>query len=386
MKTLNIVIFFTVFFAIYGVVNYYLYVRGLQALPADTPWRSWYTPLVVFLALSFIAGRFLERAWLSPVSSALVWIGSYWLAAMLYFLLAVLLLDLLRGAHALIPFFPEWITSQYERVKLLTAISIVGVVAVVLIVGSINACQPRTRALEMTLHKEANGGNPLRIVMASDIHLGTIIGQGRFDRIVATINALEPDLVLFPGDLVDEDLTPVIRQNLGESLRAVRAKLGVFAATGNHEYIGGVEEACAYLQEHGITVLRDSLVRLENGLQIIGREDRSIRQFTGKERKSLEELMRTADRNAPIILMDHQPIGLDEAERNGVDIQLSGHTHHGQLWPFNHVTEAIYELSWGYLQREETHFIVSTGVGTWGPPVRTGNRPEVVILTVRFSS
>jgi predicted MPP superfamily phosphohydrolase len=225
--------------------------------------------------------------------------------------------------------------------------------------------------------------NTLRIVAASDIHLGTIIGRKRLRSIVDRINSLEPDVVLLPGDIVDEDLAPVIRENLGETLRSIRSNQGVFAVTGNHEHIGGAGPACAYLAEHGITMLRDSVARLEGGIYIVGREDRSSAGFGGRKRKTLESLMADVDTAYPVVLMDHQPFGLEEAAGKGIDLQLSGHTHHGQLWPLNKITEAVYELSWGETVKGETHFYVSSGVGTWGPPVRTGNRPEIVLIRLR---
>jgi predicted MPP superfamily phosphohydrolase len=220
--------------------------------------------------------------------------------------------------------------------------------------------------------------------MASDIHLGTIIGRKQFGQIVSMINERDPDLVLFPGDILDEDPAPVIHDNLGGLLRSIRSRYGVLAITGNHEYIGGVEVACRFLAEHGIRVLRDQSVRLGDFLHVIGREDRSIERFTGKPRKPLAELMRDVDRRLPVILMDHQPFALEEAVRNGVDLQLSGHTHHGQMWPLNLVTKMIYEISWGYIRKENTQFYVSSGVGTWGPPVRIGNRPEIVEINLHF--
>jgi hypothetical protein len=224
----------------------------------------------------------------------------------------------------------------------------------------------------------------MNVVVASDIHLGTIVCKSKLERIVDRINALEPDLVLLPGDVVDEDIGPVIRNNLGETLRKIRSKFGVVAITGNHEYIGGVEPACTYLVEHGITMLRDSSITINDSVIIVGREDISIRGFTGKIRKPLKELMSDVDKSYPIILMDHQPFHLEEAEANGADLQLSGHTHHGQLWPFNFITKKVYELSWGYKKKGNTHYYVSCGVGTWGPPVRTGNRPEIVSLRLKF--
>ena len=131
-------------------------------------------------------------------------------------------------------------------------------------------------------------------------------------------------------------------------------------------------------------MLRDTWVKIGDSLYVVGREDISIRGFTGKKRKPLPELMAEVDKSYPIILMDHQPFRLEEAEINGVDLQLSGHTHHGQLWPFNFITKKVYELSWGYKKKGSTHYYVSCGVGTWGPPIRTGNRPEIINIKLRF--
>ena len=198
------------------------------------------------------------------------------------------------------------------------------------------------------------------------------------ERFTSTLAEENPDLVLLPGDVFDEDIGPVIKENLGETLRTIKSKHGVIAITGNHEYIGGEEAACRYLRDHGITVLRDSSIRIDGLCTVVGREDISIRQFAGKQRKSLDDLMKDVDTSLPIILLDHQPFHLEEAEDHGVDLQLSGHTHHGQLWPFNYVSSRIFEVSWGYKKKGNTHVYVSCGVGTWGPPVRTGNTPEIV--------
>jgi predicted MPP superfamily phosphohydrolase len=178
----------------------------------------------------------------------------------------------------------------------------------------------------------------------------------------------------------------VIRQNLGETLRQIKSKYGIYGITGNHEYIGGVDAACKYLTEHSVVMLRDSVVKIADAFTIVGREDISIRQFDGKKRKPLVELMKDVDKSLPIILMDHQPIHLNESAEQGADLQLSGHTHNGQLWPFNYIADAVYEVSWGYIQKGKTHIYVSCGVGTWGPPMRTGNRPEVVNVKLKFEN
>jgi predicted MPP superfamily phosphohydrolase len=379
---INFIIFFGIFFTVYGLVNLYLLVRGWQSIPQGSSLRVPYLIFFLFVSLSFIAGRFLENIWMSAVSNLLIWIGSFWLAAMLYLFLAIVLIDLLRLINHWLPFFPAWVTQCPLQAKQWTALGVIGVTVILLIAGHLNTLTPRIRTLDITLPKKMDGLKTLNIVVASDIHLGTLVGRARLERIVAQINELKPDLILLPGDIVDEDLAPVIGQNMGESLTKLKAPWGVFAITGNHEYIGGVEEACRYLEDHGVTLLRDAVVRVNDTLTLVGREDRSISRFSGKKRKSLAQLMDRVDRNGWVILMDHQPFQLEEGESNGIDLQLSGHTHHGQLWPLNFVTEMVYELSWGYKKKNGTHIYVSCGVGTWGPPVRLGNRPEIVNIRI----
>jgi uncharacterized protein len=379
---LNFIIFFSIFFTVYGLVNLYILVRGWQSLPPGASLKASYLILFLFVSLSFIVGRFIENIWLSAASDILIWIGSFWLAAMLYLFLAIVLIDVLRLINHWLPVLPSWVARNPIQAKQWTALGVMGLTVILLIAGHLNALTPRIRTLDITIPKNMKGLKTLNIVLASDIHLGTLVGRTRFDRIAAKINQLEPDLILLPGDIVDEDLAPVIKQNLGDSLNSLKARWGVFAITGNHEYIGGVEEACRYLENHGVTVLRDAVVRVNDSLTLIGREDRSIFRFSGKRRKPLQELMALVDRNGPVILMDHQPFQLEDGENNGADLQLSGHTHHGQLWPLNFVTEMVYELSWGYRKKNSTHVYVSCGVGTWGPPVRLGSRPEIVNIRV----
>jgi len=384
MKALPFILFFGVFFTVYGLLNYYIFIRGWQAIPQGSSLHTFYLALFLLLALAFIGGRFLERAWLSPLSETLVWLGSFWLAAMLYLIFGILLLDILRLINHFLPIFPAFLTADYQQTKGISALVLIGLVIIVLAIGHYNALVPVTRSLALTIHKKTNGERQLRIAAASDIHLGTVIGRSRFDRIVERINALNPDVILLPGDIVDEDLGPVIRENLGERLRALRSRYGVFAVTGNHEYIGGVEAAVAYLREHGVTVLRDEACVLPGGTTLVGREDRSLVQMAHGKRKELGELLSSVDMTRPVILMDHQPFHLEEAERNGIDLQLSGHTHHGQLWPLNYITSAIYEVSMGYKKKGNTHIYVSGGIGSWGPPVRIGNRPEIIDLVLSF--
>ena len=206
---------------------------------------------------------------------------------MVYFLLFAFAIDIIRLLNFIVPFFPPFITVNPERTKELTSFAVIAVVLVIVLGGYINARTPRIKTLALTIPKNGRTMKTLNIAVASDIHLGTIVCKSKLEKIVERINALAPDLVLLPGDVVDEDIGPVIRNNLGETLRKIQAKYGVIAITGNHEYIGGVEPACRYLVEHGITMLRDAWVKIDDGLYVVGREDISIRGFTGKTRKPL---------------------------------------------------------------------------------------------------
>jgi uncharacterized protein len=385
LKHRAFIIFFSIVLSLYGLVNYYIFITGWHAIPHRSYASTIYIILFLVFSLSFIAGRFLERAVLNRFSSLLVWIGSFWLGAMVYFLLFSVLFDLIRLVNFFFPFYSSEPRLRYSELKFFLFICVLSAVFVIVFLGFINARIPRIKKLEIVIPKHSNP-KTLNIAVASDIHLGTIVSRLMLEKIVALINSLDADVVLLPGDVVDEDIGPVIKQNLGETLRKIKSKHGVYAVTGNHEYIGGVEPACKYLEEHGIVILRDSYVLLENEVYIVGREDRSIKQFSGKLRKPLEEIMKDADKSKPVILMDHQPVKLIEAEKNGIDLQLSGHTHHGQLWPFNYITKKVYELSRGYVKKGSTQYYVSCGVGTWGPPIRTGSRPEIVNIKLTFAA
>ncbi len=383
MKLSSFLIFISIVLLVYISVNYYIFRRGLQTLPTDSNLRGYYIGLFLLFSLSFWIGRVMERFWLSHVSDIFVWIGSIWLAFMLYFVLWALLFDILRLLDYLFGIFPNIITANYAKAKFITGISVTAISAIIVIAGYINFMSPQVRDLEIKINKPAKW-KELKIAVASDIHMGTIVGRKQVDKYVEIINSLKPDLILFPGDVIDEDLAPVLKQNTGGALANLKSKYGVYAITGNHEYIGGVEEAVKYLEDHNVKMIRDNYLVIDGSLVIAGREDSSSAQFANLKRKPLEHILADADKNLPVILMDHQPFNLDLAVKNGVDLQLSGHTHHGQLWPLNFITKMVYELSWGYKKKSDTHFYVSCGVGGWGPPVRLGSSSEIINLKVIF--
>jgi len=384
VKNFSFLIFFGIIFSIHFIVNYYIYFRGLQALEGAPGLKVFFRWMMLILLLAYPMGRFLERIWYSPVSAIIHWIGAFWFAGMLYVVLLTFSADIIKLVNAIFHFLPAKGTESFIKLKLYTGYGIATATLLIVLIGFLNAWHPKIHQKIIHIPKQAGALKELKIVAASDIHLGTIIGPRKTRKLVETINSLNPDIILFAGDVVDEDVGPVIRQNLGESLRELNAPMGKFAITGNHEFIGGAERSVKYLEEHGLSILRDSVISINNSFYLAGREDKDKIRFSGIPRKELSKLLADINLQQPIILLDHQPFNLEAASIAGVDLQISGHTHHGQLWPFGYLTEKIFEVSRGYKQKGNTHFIVSTGFGTWGPPVRTGNRPEILEIILRF--
>ena len=276
-RTQSFIIFFSIVIVLYGLLNSYIFLRGWHIFQQGSPWRMWYAVIFWFVASSYFLARLLERASCNVFTTALIWLGSFWLGAMAYSIVLLLAIDVLRLANFIVPFFPSFMTRDLQKTREVVGIAVAAVVFLAVVVSYINASNPRIRNLELTIHK-SSPLKTLHIAMASDIHLGTIISNHHLEKIVDKINFLNPDLVLFPGDIVDEDIGPVIRQNLGETLRKIKSTYGIYAVTGNHEYIGGAEPACKYLTEHGIRMLRDTFVTVANSFVLVGREDLSSRQ------------------------------------------------------------------------------------------------------------
>lgn len=379
MKIPGFLIFFSIVLIIYSSVNYYLFVRGLQAFSLSQPMRLWYKIIFWTVVSSFIAGSVLERTYSSALGEWIYRVGSFWLAYMLYLFIAVFLIDLVRIVNHFFHFLPP--ITEVFRFRL--GLTVLGLATLIVIGGHINALWINVKQIPLTIHKRVSGSPEVKILMASDIHLGALIGERNEKRFVEIIQEQKPDLVLLCGDLVDGEIAPVLRKNLGKHIQEIKTPLGVYAILGNHEYIGGIDKTLPYLQSINIKVLLDDTVTLANGIQLVGRNDRSGNRG-GIGVKQLSELLQGLETSKPVVVMNHQPYNLEEAAKENVDLHLSGHTHNGQLWPFNYMTEAIFELSWGLLKKGNTNFYVSSGYGTWGPAVRIGNRPEVVVFSLKF--
>ncbi|HMA54587.1 MAG TPA: metallophosphoesterase, partial [Acidobacteriota bacterium] len=168
-------------------------------------------------------------------------------------------------------------------------------------------------------------------------------------------------------------------------IRKIQAPLGIIAVPGNHEFYSGLARTLACLRACGITVLEDQAVRMAEAFVVVGRRDRSS-LTPGEKRMPIGDILARSgiDDSLALILLDHQPAHLEQAEQAGVSLQLSGHTHAGQLFPLDIINKLVWELNRGFLRKGRTQYYVTSGVGTWGPPVRTGSRPEIVRIDLRF--
>ncbi|MDR1415580.1 MAG: metallophosphoesterase [Odoribacteraceae bacterium] len=365
MRTLFVIIALTLYLS----GNFYVFYRLWQAFPWHAPLLKWGlvlggTLLVTSMILSFLLSGALP-GWLT---GALYAVGTTWIFVFFYLLLATVARDIFLLTNHLWHF-----TTVSPRVSYAIMAS---VVAAVLVAGHLRYLAKDR--VELIAETGKTAGNGLTLVFISDLHLGHGIGALELARWVDLINAEHPDAVLIGGDIIDNDIRPVEAGGAAEWLRKIQAPLGVYACPGNHEYISGVERSLRFISGAGVNVLRDTVVEVGNAFLLVGRDDRS-----NPRRAALSALLEGRDRSLPIIVLDHQPMQLDEAARAGIDLQLSGHTHHGQVWPISWITSFLYELPHGYLRKGNTGIYVTSGIGLWGGKFRIGTRSEYVVIHLR---
>ncbi|MBB6637010.1 metallophosphoesterase [Cohnella thailandensis] len=364
---------------LYSALSFYIIWNGslyLAEIWPDYP-VAWYWGVAAVIAFSYFLGRskFKPR----PLSRFLKVIGSYYFAVFEYAILLSIIADLL----ALVGLLLGIPASEYILVAGTVAAALL---VILLAVGSWNAWVPIVRRYQVSVDKKAGDLAKLELVVASDLHLGNLVGNRHLDRLINVVNPIEPDLILLAGDVMDEDIEPIVRNRNDERLARLRARYGTFAVLGNHEYYGGhVDEFVGRMKASGIPVLQDETALVAEGrIQIAGRKDKTAESMNPSGRLSMKELVEGLNPDLPIIAMDHQPYQYAAAAEAGVDILVSGHTHRGQFAPNHWITRRLFELDWGYLIKGSMHAFVSSGFGTWGPPIRLASRSEIIHITVSF--
>ena len=362
-------------------LNSYVFVRALQSLPHIGWLRVVFSILFWGMLLSFFVRMFVNDAMPIGLATVMSAVGFTWIIAFIYFAIFILCIDVLRIVNHFFDIYPQWIKDNYQLTKLILFGVAIVAVGLLFVIGNYKYNHPEAVRLDIAIDKPIPGEG-LKLVVISDVHLGSNINKAQLKRYVEMINAENSDLILIAGDLCDMSARPMIEQNMREELSALKSKYGVYFASGNHEFYGGDRDAIlGYLSSSGINVLIDSVVTVGDIVTIAGRDDR-----TNTNRKDLAELLKDIDMAKPLILLDHQPYNLTETEKAGVDLQLSGHTHNGQFWPGNIVVKMMYELPYGYMQKGSTHYYVSSGLGLWGPKYRIGTVSEMVVIRLLGAS
>lgn len=368
---------------LYTVGNIYTGLRLYAALyPVLTPILSAaYWLIFSTLAAAYVVGRIGSIYFPGTMSDRLILLGAYWLGAVFYLFLLWGTVDVVTYIGHAIGMLP----AKYPNLSPTLGFAIIGIVIIIVAYGTWNARTIRLQHYDLAIAKNCTIDR-LNIVMVSDLHLGLLVGRDRLTKLVNVVNDLKPDLVLLAGDILDENIGAFVENGMVEVLCELQSTFGVFGCLGSHEYIWGhSEKAMKYLQAAGVTILKDDYAKIADSFYIVGRDDAYREKLVGTPRDSLCKIIAGCDQSLPIILLDHQPSNLSDGERAGVDLQLSGHTHRGQIFPLNFLTAWLFKIDWGYLRKGCFQLIVSSGFGTWASPIRVGTTSEVVQISLNFS-
>jgi len=385
--------FLAVFLFLLFGSHYLLYSSIIRFFEISGPGaRKTIMGIMGFLAISFFLSAFLLRFHVNIISSLLYYISCLWLGLFLHLLMALVVIWLVLGVGKLVGSMPD---------MRMIAVVVFMVAAAISIYGLWRAHNPVLKRVEVEIKGLPDHWRNKTVIHLSDLHLGTINRTGFMQRVSDKVNSVDPDLILITGDLFDGmggDLFSFV-----EPLKALKASEGIFFVTGNHEGYLGLKEPLSVLKETDIRVLDDEIVELD-GLQIVGVS------FPEHDREnSVRRLLTQSgsfDAGKPNILLYHTPTNIAEsntdrgsqqtktywypdttmglAKEVGIDLQLSGHTHQGQLFPFGWLTRAIYKgYDYGLHKDGGFQVYVTSGVGTWGPPMRTGGSSEIVAIQLR---
>lgn len=322
-------------------------------------------------------------------------LGFYWMGIMLYAVLIVIVIDLFRLIIKKIwkkPF-------SSLRPSLVGTISFL-LIAAVSIYGMVNARLIQTTSYDVTIEKKAGDLDSLKIALVADLHLGYSVGTSQMRQMVEKINAQHPDLVVIAGDIFDNEYEALgDPDELIRILSSLKSTYGTYACYGNHDIqepiLAGFTfhqngkkmsdpRMDTFLEKAGITLLSDESVLINNAFYLYGRPDYERPGRGISNRKKPEEITETLNQNKPIIVIDHEPRELSELADAGIDLDLCGHTHDGQIFPANIITNLVWENACGYLQKGSMHNIVTSGVGIFGPNMRVGTRSEICMINVHF--
>ena len=364
-------------------INVYIFLKGMRLLEEKKTWRAIFASFFIIEFTLYLTGLLLYPILPMNIVRFLWLMGSTWMVFIFYMTLMWLIIDLVLYLNRKKPVLGSYFNNHPRNSgAIFFTVTTLSIVAIMYI-GNRNFRYPVVTKQEITINKSAGNISSMRIVAISDLHLGYLIDNRYAKRYVDLIMEQNPDLVVFVGDIVDAEIDPLVNQKIHQEFIRLTPPLGVYGCTGNHEFRYQAQAKINWIHNYAnIKMIRDSAVLINNSFYLIGRED-----YVYSQRADLKTIIeeQNIDTSMPMIVLNHTPDNLDEEMGNGADIALYGHTHDGQIFPFNILTRMIFEVSSGYKQKGDTHVFVSSGVGLSGPQYRIGTKSEIVVLDVTFS-
>lgn len=367
------IIFLFIIICLYGGINFYAFYRAKNIFHFSGKTEIIIIILLLFLILAPIIIRLVEKLDWETFSRSAAYCGYLWMAFIFLFFFINISFDIMR--YIISFFYPSagsvWWRNVFSGLAVLLSLAFV-------VYGFFDAQKIRVKTLEIHTEKFLPNEGGIRIVQISDVHIGLIVRDKRLEVILKSIRDAKPDVIVSTGDLLDEELNNILPE--AEKFAQIKPKYGKFAVTGNHEYYAGIERALEFTQNAGFEILRDESKKVA-GINIIGLEDPTGRQMgLRKNSVKLSDLFPEKDSNDFILLLKHQPT---IREDKIFDLQLSGHTHGGQIFPFMFFTRLFFPMNKGYfILNGNKSVYINSGVGTWGPPVRLFAPPEITVIVL----
>jgi hypothetical protein len=338
-----------------------------------------YIGIFIFIATSFLFS-FLPLPMMAK--GLLRTVGAYWMGFFVCFLVLFAVADAVVWVGGLIRLVPS---PMPEIVHFYKSLTVVVLAVGVIFCGMYNAHQIKVTSYEIQLNDAAL--HDMKIVLISDLHLGDVNSEPKLERMVQMINDLQPDLVCIAGDIFNDDFNTIKDPDRAAALLgSISATYGVFACLGNHDGGGTLAQMTHFLEaQSGIRLLNDEYVIIDDRVALFGRLDASpIGGFGALARRDINDDLMRVSQALPVIVMEHNPAHIGEYTGTA-SLILAGHTHRGQMFPGRFVTNAMFEVDYGYYQRDENHphVVVTSGVSTWMPPMRVGTYNEIVSIVVR---
>lgn len=369
---------------ILGGTNVYLAHRVWRWVHHFAPKLPFWVLLIFFLGMTAVMFLSVARpfdGWLQRAVSA---VGTCWMGAFAYLTLCFLAADavtLLGWLLRLVGLVPQ---DALERLRLGAGMAATALALSLCVYGVCHAQRLYTKEYQVTLSETPQ--SRMNVVFISDVHLGAVGSEARLERIVERINALEPDLVCIGGDFFDNDFSTIADPEKAlQTMQKLKAPYGVYACLGNHDAGKTFRAMEDFFAQAGVKLLKDEYILIDGRLILAGRLDPSpIGGAEGLRRGELSQVLDGADLSFPVVVLDHNPISVDTYPGQ-VDLVLSGHTHKGQIFPGELVTDAMYTVDYGYYRAPSgTQAIVTSGVGIWGLPMRVGTNCEILWIQLNY--